>query len=86
MNNIPTYRKKIDQIDQKILKLLSQRVKIVEQVGLYKKERGIKIKDPRREKEILAKKAEQASSLGLSPDFVKKLWQLFFKESYKIEE
>jgi chorismate mutase/prephenate dehydratase len=48
-------RKKIDLIDQKLLGLLSQRLRIVQKIGNVKKKMGIKIYDPGREKEVLEK-------------------------------
>jgi chorismate mutase len=48
-------RKKIDLIDQKLLGLLNQRLRIALGGGKIKKEMGKKIYDPKREKEILEK-------------------------------
>jgi chorismate mutase len=45
-------RKKIDLIDQKLLNLLSQRIRMALKIGKLKKEMGERIYDPRREKEI----------------------------------
>jgi len=46
-------RMKIDLIDQKLLGLLNQRLRIALEIGKVKKEMGDRIYDPRREKEIL---------------------------------
>jgi chorismate mutase len=46
-------RKKIDLIDQKLLGLLNQRLRIALGGGKIKKEMGKKIYDPKREKEVL---------------------------------
>jgi chorismate mutase/prephenate dehydratase len=46
-------RKEIDLIDQKLLTLLNQRLRIAQKIGKIKKKMGKKIYDPRREKEIL---------------------------------
>ena len=46
-------RMKLDLIDQKLLSLLNQRVRIALEIGKVKKKMGIKIYDPGREKEIL---------------------------------
>jgi chorismate mutase-like protein len=48
-------REKIDLIDQKLLTLLNQRLRISLEIGKLKKEMGKKIYDPKREKEILNK-------------------------------
>ena len=46
-------RNEIDLIDQKLLTLLNQRLRIVLEIGKIKKEMGKKIYDPKREKEVL---------------------------------
>lgn len=46
-------RKKIDLIDQKLLTLFNQRLRIALEIGKIKKEMGKKIYDSKREKEVL---------------------------------
>jgi len=46
-------RKNIDLIDRKLLNLLNQRLRIALEVGSIKKKMGEKIRDPRREEEVL---------------------------------
>ena len=57
-------RKKIDLIDQKLLSLLNQRVRIAHELGKIKKEMGRKIYDPGREKKVLERlKSKNRGSL-----------------------
>lgn len=49
------YRKKINQIDLELIKLLQQRNEFSELIGKYKKENNIEIFDQKREEEILKK-------------------------------
>lgn len=46
------YRKKIDEIDDKIIELLKERIKIVEKVGKWKRNFNKEISDNERENEI----------------------------------
>lgn len=46
-------RREIDLIDQKLLSLLNQRVRIAQEIGKIKKEMGKKIYDPGRGKKVL---------------------------------
>jgi chorismate mutase/prephenate dehydratase len=46
-------RRKIDLIDQKLLPLLNQRLRIALEIGKIKKQMGTRIYDPKREKEVL---------------------------------
>lgn len=51
--NIENWRKKIDNIDIKILQLLENRMEFVEKIGKEKIKKNINIYNPQREKEIL---------------------------------
>ncbi|MBL0702481.1 MAG: prephenate dehydratase [Sulfurospirillum sp.] len=53
MENLNEHRKKIDDIDNQILKLLNRRMKSVEEIGKAKQTTGTSIYRPEREKEIL---------------------------------
>lgn len=46
-------RKQIDLIDQKLLALLNQRLRMAQEVGHIKKAMRKKIRDPKREKEVI---------------------------------
>lgn len=46
-------REEINLIDQKLLALLNQRLRMAQKIGKTKKETGKKIYDPKREQEIL---------------------------------
>jgi chorismate mutase/prephenate dehydratase len=46
-------RRKIDLIDQKLLSLLNQRLRVALEIGKVKRKMGKKIYDPKREKESL---------------------------------
>ena len=48
-------RKRIDQIDRKLVELIEERLEIVKEVALYKKENNMKIFDRKREEEVVYK-------------------------------
>jgi chorismate mutase/prephenate dehydratase len=53
MNPLERLRRKIDIIDNKLLKLLNQRLEIAKSIGEFKKEKGIDIYSPERENNII---------------------------------
>ena len=55
MNDLNNLRKKIDDIDDNIVKLLLERFAVVNEVAEYKKERGLEIYQKDREAEVLKK-------------------------------
>lgn len=58
--NMDDYRNQINDIDNEIVKLYIERMEVVKQIGNYKKENNLPIKDSFREKELLEKITEMA--------------------------
>ena len=55
-------RNRIDNIDRKLVELMEERMEIVKEVALYKKENGIKIFDRKREEEVIDKNLSNVKS------------------------
>jgi len=79
-------RKNIDRLDRELLKILSKRIKLVLKVAQYKKEKGMVLKHPEREKKIVERNRAIAKELGISEDFVESVFRTIIKESLKLEE
>lgn len=58
MEKIEQARKTIDKIDREMAKLFSQRMKAVESVAEYKREKGLPVYDEKRENELIALNSE----------------------------
>ena len=54
--NLEELRRKIDETDANIVKLIGERIRIAREIGEQKKERGKQINDRAREKEVLDNK------------------------------
>jgi chorismate mutase len=78
-------RKIIDQIDEDILNSVQRRNRIIEQIGLYKKEHNISIFQLERWQEILRTRAGWAENLSLSLNHVEKICQLLHEESIRLQ-
>ena len=65
MEELELYRKRVDQVDDVILKALCERVKICMAIGLVKKKRGMPVKDVSRENEVFKRVKEKSAELGL---------------------
>jgi len=63
-------RDRIDEIDQEIVRLLKNRLENARHLGRIKQTRGVKYRDPEREKDILRKIANKATSLDLDPSLI----------------
>lgn len=86
MKNLSELRSDIDKIDQKIILLIKKRLKIAKEIGKYKKENKLPVKDSTREREILEKKISDANSLNLSPSLIRKVFLPLLSESRKIQK
>lgn len=79
-------RRKIDQIDDEILRLLKERVDLMEIIGKLKKQGNLSVRDVKREKEKLKIIDEKAKKLGLPADLTAQLWTFLFTYSEEIEK
>lgn len=82
-NFLEQVRNKIDSIDQQIIELLANRMRLVEQIGEYKKNNNVSIFQLRRWENILESRIECGKRLGLDEEYIKNLLQLVHKESIK---
>jgi len=64
---IQALRRQIDVVDEQILHLLSERVKLCKAIGVAKKEKGLSIKDSIRENRVYGHVKGKAAELGLDP-------------------
>ncbi len=74
-------RSQINQLDDELLEILSQRMKVAEKIGQYKKENNITILQTNRYNEILDRAFKRGENLGLSNEFVEKYFDAVHIES-----
>ena len=77
-------REAIDSIDQKLLDLLAERVRVVLAVGEYKRQRGVAVYDAERERRIFEALGERAQP-PLDAPTVKRIFERIVDESRGIE-
>ena len=77
--DLQDYRRELDGLDEELLKLFSRRMEISAAIGAYKKEQGLPVYDPARERQILLKMAER-SPKGMG-DYAVALYALIFELS-----
>lgn len=76
-------REKIDKIDDQIFQKLGERMKIVSQIGEYKRDNNVTILQVSRWDEILQKRTAYGSALNLEKDFTEKVLELIHSESIR---
>jgi chorismate mutase-like protein len=78
-------RTAIDEIDQRLLELLAERVQVVMAVGEYKRKHGLPIYDPERERSILDRLAG-AAPRPLDGETVRRVFERLIDESRRLEQ
>lgn len=74
-------RCQIDQLDQEIVQLLANRMKIAFQIGEAKRANNIQILQPQRWQLIIEQRAEAGAKQGLSKTFVEAIYNAIHNES-----
>ncbi len=74
-------REQINHVDDELLMLIGQRMKIADKIGEYKRENNITILQTNRWNEILEKAFVKGNKLGLSKDFITKYFDAVHMES-----
>ncbi len=84
MDDIAKWRKKIDEIDLELVKLLNQRSRCAIEIGKLKHQLNVEIYDPRREEEVIGRVWKEANG-PLSKEAVKRLFERIIDESRRAE-
>ena len=74
-------RMQIDKLDDEVLQVMEQRMKVAEKIGIFKKENNVTILQANRWNELLKKRINVGLSKGLSEVFVQKIYSAIHEES-----
>lgn len=80
---IKLLRQQIDKIDNDLMDLLAKRMRVCREIGQYKKEHNMQVLQTVRYNEILDKRGVQGSLTGMSPEFVKQVFEHIHEESVR---
>ncbi|QFQ32559.1 chorismate mutase [Buchnera aphidicola (Aphis fabae)] len=80
-NDLLNFRNEINNIDKKIVMLLSKRKKLVLNIAQSKIQNNQPIRDINREKNLLSKLTSLGKEKNLDPDYIIRLFQLIIEES-----
>ena len=77
------FRREIDEIDERILSLLSKRMEVARSIGKYKLEKNIPVVQHSRFEHIILNQTLRAGELKLDEDFIKSILEIIHEESVK---
>ncbi len=78
---LTTLREQINQVDDELLTLLGQRMKLSDKIGQYKKDNNITILQTNRWNDILERAFKKGEALGLTKEFIVKYFDAVHMES-----
>lgn len=79
-------RTRIDNIDESLMELLSERMKMVQEIGIHKKEQNVAIFQLERWIEIIENYTDWGSQLNLSEEFIRRFIEAIHLESIEVQQ
>lgn len=80
------FRKKINKIDKKIIRLLAERIWLMKPIAEYKLKNNLEIHQPEREKKIINEQKKLAKEFNINPEFIEKIFKLTIEECTHIQK
>jgi len=85
MSNLDDLRKNIDRVDEVLVRLLNERARCACEIGRLKKDLGVEIYQPDREKQVLDHVRGVAAEGPLGPDAIARLFERIIDEARRLE-
>ena len=80
------FRRRLDEIDNEIAKLLGERLEICREVAIYKSEHEIPMMQPERVKAVRERYLARGAEAKLPPDFTSDLFDLLIATTCRLED
>ena len=85
MPTLDDLRNDIDRVDEVLVRLLNERARVACEIGRMKKELGIEVYQPEREKQVLAHVRGIAAEGPLGTDAIARLFERIIDEARRLE-
>ena len=85
MPTLDDLRDDIDRVDEVLVRLLNERARVACEIGRIKKDLGIEVYQPEREKQVLAHVRGVAAEGPLGPDAIALLFERIIDEARRVE-
>ena len=85
MPTLEELRRNIDRVDEVLVRLLNERARCACEVGKLKKELGIEVYQPEREKQVIEHVRGVAVEGPLGPDAIARLFERIIDEARSLE-
>ena len=78
---LPVLRAMVDVLDRDLLQIVVRRMALVGEIAAYKRQHGLRIRDVKREREILADRCDRAESMGLPRGEIESVFRVLMRAS-----
>ena len=85
-NGLEPFRRRLDEIDDQVAKLLGERLQICREVAAYKSEHEIPMMQPHRVKAVRERYLARGAEVDLPEDFTSDLFELLIATTCKLED
>jgi chorismate mutase-like protein len=85
MSDLDDLRQNIDRVDEVLVRLLNERARCACEIGRLKKELGVEVYQPDREKQVLDHVRGVAAEGPLGPDAIARLFERIIDEARRLE-
>lgn len=86
MSGLEPFRRRLDEVDDQVARLLGERFEICREVAVYKSEHEIPMMQPNRVAEVRARYLARGAEVELPEDFTADLFDLLIAATCKAED
>src|ERR1041385_5463578 len=85
MRTLDELRTDIDRVDEVLVRLLNERARVACEIGRVKREQGVELYQPDREKQVIAHVRSVAAEGPLGADAIARLFERIIDEARRLE-
>lgn len=85
-DGLAPFRERLDELDERIARLLGERFDVCRAVAAYKSEHAIAMMQPARVEQVRARYLARGAEVGLPADFAEALFELLIGATCKLED
>jgi 4-amino-4-deoxychorismate mutase len=86
MNGLEPFRRRLDALDEEIVRLLGARFEVCREIALHKRAHAVPMMQPGRVAEVRTRYAARGAERELPPDFTSAFFELLIGATCKMED
>jgi len=85
VTSLPELRARIDELDQRLVQVLAERLAVCEEVARVKEGSDTPVIQPARVRDVITSRRQWAIDIGVDPDFAEQVFRVLLAETHRIE-